>query len=107
MAGLEIRRDAVLVIEKRQVVRRHDADLEPIAAEIIGISFAAAALRVLVESDLLTVVNGSGRGGDHPHRSADEKHEDSSAVHCKPLSFRVAWIHRSHLVILLRVSTCA
>src|SRR5712692_8822883 len=89
MAGLEIGRDAVLLIKKRQIVRRHDANLEPVATQIIGISFATAALRVLVKRDPLTVVNGSGSRRDSTRRAANEEHEDRSAVHDKPLSFCV------------------
>src|SRR5258708_26025288 len=101
MAGLEIGQDTVLFVEKRQVVRRHDTDVEPVAAEIVGISFAAAALRVLVESDLLTVANGSGRGGDDARRSPNVEHEDRSAGHVKPVSVRRASGYPSHRRVTL------
>src|SRR5260221_10978431 len=94
MAGLEIGRNAVLLIEKRKIVRRHDADLEPMDAEIIGISLAAAALRVLIEGHLLAIVSRSG-GRRYDDRGASDKcRQDRSAVYAKPLWLRVAQIDR-------------
>src|SRR5579883_1195868 len=60
-------RDAVLLVQQCQIVRRHDVDLESVLSQVVGIAFTAAALRVLVERELSPLV---GSPGACRHRSS-------------------------------------
>src|SRR5947207_2663861 len=58
MARRKIIRDAVFLAHQGQIVGRDRSHLEPVITEVVGIPFAAAALRVLVKRDLSPISGG-------------------------------------------------
>src|SRR5258708_4230727 len=94
MTGLQVGRDAILLVEQRQVVRRHDGDLEAVDPEMIGIALAAAALRVLVERNLPVGAGRAGRGRYDRYGTAGEQPEQRAAVEGRPRRSWLASIRR-------------
>src|SRR5579864_1043490 len=100
MAGLQVHRDTVFLVEQWQIMRRHEVDLKPMAAKVVSVAFAAATLWVPVERDMLALVSCADGRGDKSRGSSGEKHQNCSAVHGKPLQWCVVSVNRLHLMLL-------
>src|SRR5437660_1629658 len=79
MAGLQVVRDAVFLTHYREVVSRDRLHLEALIVQVVGIPFAAAALRVLVEDNVAPIRRGSGAQRDHAGSPADQRGPASPA----------------------------